>query len=107
MLCSDTFSSIEKEVIEEHRKRKMNLFETPVELKKPIVCNPDKGNAEEAIEFPSHIIQYTVNKPTIKFCQNPKFATLHFINRVQLFESVPDDVALMIKRFWSTIRPKK
>lgn len=83
------------------------MFEAPNELKKPLVCTNDKSNVDEPREYPSHTIQYTMNKPTLKFCENPKCATLHFINRVQLLDSVPDDVGVMIKRFWSTIRPKR
>lgn len=107
VLCFVVSSSIEKEVVEEYRKRKTNMFETPVGLKQPVFCSIEGMPNEEPKEYPSHIILYTNAKPTLKYCENLKCATLHFINRAQLLESVPDDIAALIKKFWSSFRPKR
>ncbi len=101
------FSSIEKEVIEEIRNKKINFLDTPMELKQPVSCISDKGGMEETIEFPSHIIQYTNSRPVLKYCENVKRAKLHFMSRAQLLETVPDDIAVLIKKFFNSIRPKR
>lgn len=101
------FSSIEKEVMEENRKKKINMFDIPAEIKQPVIIVKEKGNTEEVVEYPSHIIQYTNTRPIVKYCENLKHASLHFINRAQLMESVPDDIGTIIKRFLNTLRPKR
>ena len=108
--------------MEECRGKKLNFFEFPMQMKQPFLAvsdttrdhsldlwrlRVDQENQQEMIEFPSHILQYTDTKPVVKYCENPKHATLHFITRVQLLETVPDDIALLMKKFWSSTRPKK
>jgi len=89
-----------------------------MELKQPLMATRDTtrdsahsrashDNQEDCVEFPSHIMQYSDTKPVIRYCENPKHATLHFITRTELLENVPDDVAVLIKKFWSATRPKK
>lgn len=77
-----------------------------MEIKQPVVC-VRAGPAEEVVEYPSRIIQYTNTRPILKYCENPSRATCHLISREELLETVPDDIAVLIKQFWNSIRLKR
>uniref|UniRef100_A0A1B6DHG0 Uncharacterized protein n=1 Tax=Clastoptera arizonana TaxID=38151 RepID=A0A1B6DHG0_9HEMI len=84
---------------------RINLFDTPMEIRKVLVALTVRG--DEDVEFPEFLVKHTKCKPQLSFCENPRFATYHFMNRKELLASVPLEIEEIIAKFLSSIRQKR
>lgn len=85
---------------------KINLFDTPMEIRKVLVAITARVG-EIDLEFPEYLVKYTKSKPQLSYCENPRFATYHFMNRKEMLATVPEDIEEIIFKFLNSIQPKR
>lgn len=85
--------------------QRYNILEQKKELLKSIEVKLVYEKLKK--DFPSYTIRYTKTEPVLKYSYNPAKVTRQLMNRQQMFDSLVPEIEVIVRKFLSSLKPKK